>query len=204
MQNNQFCHKLTEKIKNKMKEPIKRLIVSLGSLFFIAGSLYVFTSLISPTFTEIQGLRGTKQAVTTLLADYEEAIEARNAILIKYEGLVALQDTFSEVMPSEENIPSLLNQLYGLASLNEVTVDSIDFQKMPIQIAEADSLVKPRGTIQATIRCVSNYENMKKYLRALETNVRLMNITSINITEGFTENPILSYTITVEAYYQTQ
>jgi len=187
-----------------MKDPIKRLIVSLGSLAFISGSLYVFTSLINPMFTEIQELRGKKQAVTTLLADYEAAIEARDAILIRYEGMAALQDTFSEVMPSEENIPSLLNQIYGLAALNEVTVNFVDFQKLPIQITEANSFIKPRGTIQATIRCLSNYENMKRYLGALETNIRLINVTAINITEGFMENPILSYTITIEAYYQTQ
>jgi len=41
-------------------------------------------------------------------------------------------------------------------------------------------------------------------LGALETNIRLINVTAINITEGFMENPILSYTITIEAYYQTQ
>ena len=187
-----------------MKDPIKRLIVSLGSLVFIAGSLYVFASLINPTFAEIQKLRGTRQAITTLIADYEAVVEARNAILIRYEDMADLQDAFSEAMPSEENIPSLLNQLYGLAVLNEVAVDSIDFQKLPIQIAEEDSLVKPYGTIQATIRCVSDYENMKRYLGALETNMRLMNVTMVNITEGFTEDPILSYTITIEAYYQTQ
>ncbi len=187
-----------------MKESTKRLVVSLGSLFFMASSLYVFASLISPIFVEIQELRGSRQAVTALLADYEAAIEAQESILARYEGMDALQNTFSEIIPLEENIPSLLNQIYGLAVLNEVAVNSVDFQKLPTQIVEASSLVKPHGIIQATIRCVSNYENMKRYLGALETNIRLINIAMINITEGFAENPILSYTITIEAYYQTQ
>ncbi len=187
-----------------MKESTKRLVVSLGSLFFIASSLYVFASLINPMFTEIQELRGKKQAVTTLLTDYEAAIKALDSVLAQYKDKAILQDTFSAIIPLEENIPSLLNQLYGLASLKEVSIDSVEFQKLPAQIMEANPLVKPRGVIQATVRCRSNYENMKRYLGALETNMRLINITAVNITEGFKENPILSYTITIQAYYQTQ
>jgi len=187
-----------------MQESTKRLVISLGSLVFIAGSLYVFTTLINPTFAEIQELRGKRQATTTLLANYEAAVEAANSVLARYEGLTALQNTFSVVVPLEASIPSLLNQLYGLASLSEVAVDSITFQELPIQTARENSLVRPYGTIEATIKCTSNYENMKKYLRALETNARLINITSLNIAEGFETNPVLSYTVTIEAYYQTQ
>jgi len=187
-----------------MKESTKRLVVSLGSLFFIASSLYVFAALINPMLAEIQRLRGTKQATIILLTDYEAAIKALDSVLAQYKDKAFLQDAFSTILPPEENIPSLLNQLYGLANLKGVLVDSVEFQKLPAQIMETDPLVKPRGVIQATIRCVSNYENMKRYLGALETNIRLINITSVNITEGFKEDPILSYTITIEAFYQTQ
>jgi len=187
-----------------MQGSTKRLVISLGSLIFITGSIYVFAALINPAFGEIQELRGEKQAIMTLLTDYEEAIEAANSVLLRHKGLANLQNTFSAVIPLEANIPSLLNQLYGLASLSEVTVNVITFQELPIQIARENSLVRPYGTIQATIKCVSSYENMKKYLEALETNARLMNITSVNITGGFEANPVLSYTITIEAYYQTQ
>jgi len=187
-----------------MKESTKRLVVSLGSLFFIASSLYVFAILINPMLAEIQKLRSTKQATIILLADYEAAIKALDDVLARYKDKAVLQDTFSAIIPPEENIPSLLNQIYGLASLKEVLVDSVEFQKLPAQIMEAEPLVRPRGVIQATIRCVSNYENMKRYLGALETNVRLINIMAVNIVEGFKEDPILSYTITIEAYYQTQ
>ena len=187
-----------------MQGSTKRLVISLGSLIFITGSIYVFAALINPAFGEIQELRGEKQAIMTLLTDYDEAIEAANSVLSRHKGLANLQNTFSAVIPLEANIPSLLNQLYGLASLSGVTVDAITFQELPIQTARENSLVRPYGTIQATIKCVSNYESMKKYLGALETNARLMNITAINITGGFEANPILSYNITIEAYYQTQ
>ncbi|MFA4999125.1 MAG: hypothetical protein WC519_00020 [Parcubacteria group bacterium] len=184
-----------------MKESTKRLIVLLGSLVFVAGALYVFAKLISPKFSEIQTLRGQRQSISALLADYETAIQEKNRVLARYENVSALRSVFSEVVPPTEDVPSFMNQLYGLAKLNEVTVDSIEFQELSLQTTSAGSLAKPYGTVQATIKCASKYENMKAYLSAIETNIRLMDVTSINITEGFDNDPILVYTMTVSAYY---
>lgn len=188
-----------------MKSSAKRLYVSLGSLVFIAGALYVYATLIRPEFSEIQALRGERQAQSVLLADYKTTIEETNRVLAKYESVSALQEIFSEVVPPNENIPSLLNQVYGLASLSNVLVDSIEFQYLPIKSVSAGSLIRPLGTLRVSATCVSGYEDMKSFISSLETNVRLMNVDVINISEGATgEDPMLAYTLTVDAYYQTQ
>ncbi|MFA4999665.1 MAG: hypothetical protein WC519_02995 [Parcubacteria group bacterium] len=187
-----------------MKESTQRLLVSLGSLVLLAAALYVYAALIRPQYAVIQELRGKRQTITTLLADYETAVQEKNKVLARFESISGLQESFSEVVPPKENIPSLLNQLYGLAKLNDITIDSIEFQELPIQTTTAKSLVKPYGTVQATVRCASKYDDMKKYLSAIETNVRLLNVVSLNVTGGFQTNPTLSYTVTVEAYYLTE
>jgi hypothetical protein len=188
-----------------MKQSTKRLYVSLGSLVLIAGSLYVYATLIKPEFLEIQTLRGERQAQSRLLADYKTTIEETNRVLAKYESVSVLQDNFSEVIPPSENIPSFLNQVYGLASLNNVFIDSIEFQYLPIQSVPAGSLIKPFGTLRALVTSSSNYEDMKGFISSLETNIRLMDIDSINISEGaIGSDPMLSYTLVVDAYYQTQ
>jgi hypothetical protein len=115
-----------------------------------------------------------------------------------------MEDVFNEVVPDKPNVPSFLNQIYGLAKLSDVSVDSINFQEMPLQVAEEGSLVRPYGSIQATVKCSSNYEDMKTYLSAIETNKRLMDTKIISIDGGFVDKPELSYTITVEAYYLSE
>lgn len=176
----------------------------MGSLVCVALSLYVYSSLISPKLSEIQELRGRRQATLTLLADYETAIQEKNRVISRYQSVETLQKVFDEVVPPSHNIPSLLNQINGLAELSEVSVDSVEFQELPLQTTTSKSLVKPYGTIQANIKCASNYQSMKAYLAAIETNVRLMNIKTVTITEGFADNPTLIYTIAVEAYYLTE
>jgi hypothetical protein len=63
-----------------IKESTKRLIVSMGSLVCVALSLYVYSSLISPKLSEIQELRGRRQA-TLPPADYETAIQEKNRVI---------------------------------------------------------------------------------------------------------------------------
>jgi Tfp pilus assembly protein PilO len=187
-----------------MKDSAKRLYVSLGSLIFISAALYVYSSFINPEFAEIQRLRGERQGQMTLLADYQATIEETNRVIARYESVSALQDVFSEAVPQKENIPSFLNQIYGLAVLNNVLVDSVEFQYMPTQSTSATSLVRPFGTIRATVRCASGYDDIKNFTKAIETNVRLMDIYAVNITEGFRDDPILAYTLTVDTYYQME
>ena len=187
-----------------IKESTKRLAVSMGSLLLIVGSLYVYSSLISPQLSALQELRGKRQATMALLSDYETAIQEKNRVISRYQSVETLQSVFDEVVPPDQNVPSLLNQLYGLAKLNDIFVDSVEFQEMSLQTTTSKSLVKPYGTIQANVKCSSDYAAMKNYLGAIETNVRLMNIRTVTVTEGFGDNPTLSYTITVEAYYLTE
>jgi len=176
----------------------------MGSLLLIVGSLYVYSSLISPQLSVLRELRGKRQATMALLSDYETAIQEKNRVISRYQSVETLQNVFDEVVPPGQNVPSLLNQLYGLAKLNNIFVDSVEFQEMPLQTTTSKSLVKPYGTIQANIKCSSDYASMKNYLSAIETNVRLMNIRTITVTEGFSDDPTLSYTIAVEAYYLTE
>ncbi len=187
-----------------MKGSEQRLITSLGSLALIAGALYIYASWISPEFNEIQKMRGEKQALNNVLSDYEAIMQKKISVIARYRDLTGVQEVFSKVMPATQEKPSFLNQLYGLASLNGVLISAIDFSELPLQIRAGDSLVRPYGTIQATIRGNSTYDNLKKYLGALQANVRIMNITAVNITDGFKDSPMLSYTITVETYYLAQ
>ncbi len=187
-----------------MKDSEKRLITSLGSLVFIASALYVYASWISPEIAVIQKERSRQHVLNETLVNYEAVMQEKIRIIAKYQDLSATEQVFAKVIPQNPNVPSFLNQLYGLADLNNVLISAIEFSELPLQIKQEGSLVKPHGTVQATIRCTSTYEDMKKYLNAIQTNIRIMNITAVNISEGFKDSPLLSYSITVETYYLTK
>jgi Tfp pilus assembly protein PilO len=187
-----------------MKESTQKLLVSLGSMLLIVASLAVFAGSISREISAIKELRSKRQATEELLVNYETAIQETNKIIAKYQNMEGMGETLNEVVPSKPDVPSFLNQIYGLAKLSDVSVESIGFQEMPLQVSEEGSLIRPYGSIQATVNCLSSYENMKTYLGAIETNKRLMNTKAVNIEDGFAEDPELSYIITVEAYYLSE
>jgi len=185
-----------------MKDSTKRFYSLIASFAMAIGALFVYTTMINPVLTEVQNLRGERQAKQNTFDDYKETIEATNSVLARTRSLSALTEAFNQSLPSSESIPSLLNQLYGLARLNNVIVTSIDFQTLPIEVTSPDSIAKPLGKIRSTIKCVGNYADMKDYAKSLETNIRLMDIDSLDIADGNRQNPSLVYTITVDAYYQ--
>ena len=185
-----------------MKDSTKRFYSLIASFAMAIGALVVYTTMISPAFMEVQELRGERQAKEDTYNDYKETIEATNSVLARSQSLSALTDAFNQSIPSSESIPSLLNQVYGLAKMNNVSVGSIDFQTLPIAIVPSDSIIQPLGKVRTTVKCVGNYSDMKNYVRALETNVRLMDIDSLDVSDGNKPNPALIYTITVDAYYQ--
>lgn len=168
------------------------------------GALIVYTTMISPSLAEIQTLRAERESKLVTLADYREAIEETNNVIEASQSLASLTDSFNQVIPPEEQIPSLLNQLYGLARMSGALVDSINFQFMPIESSSESSILKPIGIVRSTVKCSGNYESIKSYVKLLETNIRLMDVYSIDVAGGNEENPSLSYTVVIDAYYQSQ
>jgi len=78
------------------------LAVSMGSLVLIALSLYVYSSLISPQLSELQELRGKRQATLAALSDYETAIQEKNRVISRYQSVETLQSVFDEVVPPDQ------------------------------------------------------------------------------------------------------
>lgn len=184
-----------------MSQSTNRLIISLSGLVFLLSSLYFYTTFISPQFVEIQELRSKQVALVNRFNEYEEAINNQDNRINEFKRSEKLQASLTQILPTAPNVPILLNQLYGLAELNNILIDSIEFQPQPLKIDRSDSLARPHRAIRAIVKASGSYEEMKNYLNSIEANVRLMRIVSINIGDGFKRDPVLSYVIAVEAYY---
>lgn len=184
-----------------MSPSTNRLIISLGGLVFILASLYVYSTFISPQLVVIQKLRGRQAALLNRFYEYEKAIDNQGNRINEFKRVEQVQERFTQILPTSPEVPMMLNQLYGLAALNDISIDAIEFQKQALQVDRSDSLANPYHAIRAVIKSSGTYENMKNYLSNIETNIRLMRVISINIGDGFKRDPILSYIITVEAYY---
>jgi len=184
-----------------MNPALKRLIGVTVSLTFFLGSIVIFTALIVPASNEIQDLRGEREALTSILEEENLRIEAVRKLFQQFGSLTTLHETLERALPTEEEIPNVINQLQGMANVSGVTIDSLDITFPAIKAANSNDVVRPLGEVQITFSLKGDYESVKSYLNGIETNVRIMDVQRLGI-QGGVENNTLDYNIVVNAYYQ--
>jgi len=185
-----------------MKPSLKRLIGVSLSLIFLMGALFVFSAFILPTTDTIQQLRGEKVALSELYDTELGRVETVRQVFEQFGGISNLQDTLSLALPVEEDIPSIINQVNGIARTSGIVIDSIDVQLLSVRSTDQESAIRPIGTVRIVLDVQGAYESIKLYLQSLETNVRIMDVQKLNVQGGAEESQVLRYNIIVDAYYQ--
>lgn len=184
-----------------MNPALKRLIGVTLSLGFFLGAVGVFSGLIVPESVRIQELRGERDALATLLEEENARLEAVMRLFEQFGNLTNLGGTLSMALPAKEEVPSVVNQLQGAAKASGVTISSLDISLPPVKPTNSKNFVRPLGEVQITFTLTGDYESIKKYLDAIETNIRIMDLESLGL-QGGTETDTMSYNIVVKAYYQ--
>ena len=184
-----------------MNPALRRLISVTVSLTFFLAAIAIFFSLIVPASGEIQDLRGQRNALSGLLEEESARIEAVRRLFDEYGSISTLESTLKKALPSDEEIPSVINQLHGMAKASGITIESLDISLPAIKPNNQDDVIRPVGEVQVSLTLSGNYSEIKSYLSSLETNVRVMDVKRLSLNGG-TEGETLSYDIVVNAYYQ--
>jgi Tfp pilus assembly protein PilO len=184
-----------------MTPALRRLIGVAISLALFIGSAVIFFSLILPVSGEIQDLRGEQEALKSAFQEESATLETVKRLFEQYGGVANLQDTLSLALPTEKDVPSIINQLQGIAKTRGVIMDSLDLQLLPIRAVSEESAIRPVGVIRIEVNVQGSYEAIKDYIDAIETNVRVMDVQTV-LVEGGTEGEVLSYNLIIYSYYQ--
>ena len=184
-----------------MNPALKRLIGVSVSLTFFLGAVVMFFSLVVPTSSEVQDLRGERNALSGLLEEESSRIEAVRALFEEYGNVATLQNTLAKALPAHEDVPSIINQLQGTAKASGITINSINISLPAIKTVKGETVIRPLGEVQVTVALSGDYNTIKTYLRAIETNVRIMDVKRLDL-QGGVEGGSLTYNIVVNAYYQ--
>ena len=184
-----------------MNPALKRLIGVSLSLTFFLGAIVMFFALVVPTSSEIQELRGERNALSGLLEGESSRIEAVRKLFEEYGSVTTLQNTLARALPANEDVPSVINQIQGIAKASGITINSINISLPAIKAVKDETVIRPLGEVQITVTLSGDYNAIKTYLRAIETNVRIMDVKRLDL-QGGTESGPLTYNIVVNAYYQ--
>jgi Tfp pilus assembly protein PilO len=185
-----------------MRTSTYRLISILGGLTLLVLAVVSYTSLVVPAYSQVQNLRSQQEGIQATITQDQQAVTAVNKLLGQYQSLSQLRDNISQILPTKDNVPDVVYQLQGLIGSRGLTIQSLALQYLPIQAVASSSLSQPVGTLQISMTLNGPYPNFKSFLGDLETNIRLMDASSIRISGGDTANNNLTYLMVVKTYYQ--
>lgn len=185
-----------------MKTSTKR-ILSIGlAAFLFVGILVVYASFIRPELGRVGEKRALVVAKENLFANESNAVGQVQNLIGQFQSIAALQETVSLALPQEENVTGVLNQIQSIANLSNASLSSFTIKPLAYE-ATREPLVKRLGSLELTLSVSGSYGNLKQFLRSLETNVRIINISNFQFVP--VGDPLLdnyNLNLVVETFYQ--
>ena len=200
------------------------------ALAFLLSSLFMYWDLIQPAYGDAQQTKAQKNSLQVFFDSEEKVVEQVEKLVSSYEGQGRVQQAVSDVLPVKEDIAGALAQLYGLAQNNGLTVKSLSISTAPPILRKKNttanpgtselsdfstSLQKGVGTISFGVQLSGSYENLKNFLSAIETNIRVFDVGQIEVQPAATVSTsktaganvpqdIFGYGLAIKTYYQSQ
>ena len=192
-----------------MKGSTKRILSILFSAFFLMATLVVYGSLIQPEIQSAGELQSLVASKSELFNNQKAAVDQVSKLISQFQSASKLQQTVGLAIPIGPNITQALNQWQAIAQANQVNMQSLNIQPGQPLAGSKSALVKPLNSIPTDVNVAGNYGSLKQFLNSIETNARIMNVSSFDFkslaqqpgsSSGGT--PLYSLQLSVVAFYQ--
>ncbi|MFH1077923.1 MAG: type 4a pilus biogenesis protein PilO [Patescibacteria group bacterium] len=182
------------------KRPSKILGEYYGSIFFaIILTFLAMTALVLKPKLDV--VKGTNAEVTVNLQSLEQGrtyLESLERSISAAEGIPpSILDQVDRALPRETGVPELLVLFGDTATKDGVKISNISFAE------ESESTRQTRATstvsevsINLSVTAV-NYAQIKRFLRDIETSLRIIDVTGINVS---TQGKESAYAILLKTY----
>lgn len=184
-----------------MAHVLKKLFVALLPL----GTAAVVILLVAPEYKRIADARLEKERAEAELRDKQALVEKIEGLEAQFREVKDAAEKVAEIVPPEPNIPALLVELPALALRYGMSLNNITFLVPPEGRASdasgAQGAVSPYRALQVTMSLKGTYETLKLWLRAVEKDLRLMDVSSVAFSGGGETRGVSDYDISLQLYY---
>lgn len=184
--------------------------------FIILIAVLIFVSILFlldiPSYKKLAFLRNEVDRHQDILEEKREILSKVNQLAKDYNSHKDEIKRIYYVLPSDQDIPNLIVQFEALALENGLILETLDFTEKAAARTVArrgaaaidEQSLKNYNILEVSLSIGGTYEAFKGFLKALEYNVRLMDIQSISFSssEGEVGSPIFTFDIELEVYYQ--
>ncbi len=191
-----------------MRHSAQRLISLVIAVALVFAALFIFVQLVRPTYADTEYSRGTLASKRNLVESQEKVVKAVKDALQKYDSNEEAQRAVSLALPLTPDEGSIFYEIQKLAELNLLSLQS--FQAgAPTASGDAKKkatfTLKPVYSLNFQMKLVGSYENFKKFLDALETNVRLTDVKNVTVEPlARSSQNFYTFTLSVVTYYQSE
>ena len=185
-----------------MKTSTKR-ILSIGfSAFCLIAAFIVYGSLIRGELESASTRRGELISKENIFNNQKNAVSEVQKLISEFQSIATIQQNVSLAMPIGESTTDALNQWQAIVRSSGVVVRAFSLKPVALQPSK-QLLAKRVGTLEMNTTVDGSYEQIKSFLRFLETNIRVSNVRSVSVSPVIgASSERYSLVLTVEMYYQ--
>lgn len=198
------------------------------TLIIISGVL--FFAIVDPLYNETSSLRSDVAKYNVALTNSTDLQKKRDSLLDIYKNIKTEdKDRLERFLPNTVNNIRFILEIEQLANMYSMPIKNIKFDAKKTQdtkaadgtttpapaktsgtVVSGDLSSKPYGTFPIEFTTEGTYENFSLFLKAVEHNLRLVDVSSISFVvptkdkadKNATADPnIFTYTLKVETYW---
>ncbi|MES2213554.1 MAG: hypothetical protein V4473_01795 [Patescibacteria group bacterium] len=179
-----------------MKAILTIVIVTIGIGMYI---LYI-----SPTIGDIRSLQQQKDEYTRTLATSKELKIRRDTLMDAYNSIAPADlDRLNKIIPVTFDQVRFAKDMYAISQLDSISIKNIKISTAPIDsagnIGTAATNPVSYKTISVSYTASGTYDQFIRYLRDVEQDLQLMDVTSIVVKPSDKSN-VYDYAMTLTTY----
>ena len=186
---------------------------SIATIMMFIASLVLLGWVARPLWDDIQMLREKTSNINNTLASLSDKKNYQDDLVQKYNSITEeqLDRLLNQYLPKKSDTGTLLIALERIVTASDARLNTIDFKK--VEQSRAISLVVPKAQsasqkgeeqnyqeLHFSFNVTTSYENFKAMLRALEKNIRLIDVQNISFGAGAKNT--YTFTISAKTYFR--
>ncbi len=159
----------------------ERSLLILGGAIVVAIIVLLFV--VRPLYETIQTDKATLSDRQTEIADLDVQLASINDLVAKYQAIDETQKaSLNKRFPADANTEALVAQIEGIAISTQVIVGNVQFSDQTL--STPTTIAKGYNELGANLSVAGSYENIINFIKALETNDRIVTVDSIALAPG--------------------
>lgn len=180
----------------KIKEIVLNFLVP---IICVGSSILLFILIVYPSLRSVPALQQDLSDAIALRDQLKEK-QVKLSRFVDFKDVVTQNSALvNEVLPIEQNVPGLLDQLNQIANESGLNVNKLSYSLADFSIS-GNSTDSSANTVLVSLGAEGTYEQMIAFMKAVENASRLVNISNFRFSAGSQDKvSTLSFTFILSA-----